>query len=235
MTSRDPLLTMPGRDSDVRYHYILPSFYRLLNHLKDTNRDFCVIFRTYGMDAKNVLRSTAHALQGNHPDITKRWDIPINLTPGKVKRFDDVNNIVMDFPERCNGVRNPAEVFQNEAQMYKKLSNLQGIHAFVDDFETWQNHQYDSTYGKPFWVDLDDKDTHHILFDDNIRVTDVDSIVDLRMRTGKYTAQDMEDVCLVQADLLRNISDQDYFVDKVIRCEENYEKMLRQHQSVVKS
>ena len=233
-TCEDSLLTMPGHhDSSTRYHYILPSFYKLLNYLQQEHRDFTIIFRTYGMDAKNVLRSIAHALKGNHPSIDTSWDISINFTPGKMKRFNDVGTIQMELPERVNGVFKPAEIIDNEAEMYRILSNFEGIHAFVDDFETWQNHKYESSYGKPFWIDLDDKKTHHILFDDNIRVTDVDSIVDLRMRTGHHTAKDMQEVCLVQADLLNNINNQDYFVNKVKLCEQNYEKFLHNHSSGV--
>ena len=228
----DELLTMRGsRDSRTRYHYILPSFYKLLTYLKQIGCAFSVIFRTYGMDANNVLKSTAYSLnEAAHPSIIEPWDININTKPGKIQRTP--GNIVLQMPSARNGEVKPAYELKNEREIYKLLSNLEGIHAFVDDFQTWQDHQYDAKHGKPFWLDLNDEDTHHIFFDDNIRVTDTDSIVDVRSLTDNdhgdepLTADVLEDVCLVQADLLANISNENNFIEKVKLCVQNYETLL---------
>ena len=61
------------------------------------------------------------------------------------------------------------------------LSSTEGLCGFVDDFKFWQDNTYHHTAGKPLWIDLSDTSVHHVIFDDNIRVTDDDSIVDVRV------------------------------------------------------
>jgi hypothetical protein len=112
----------------------------------------------------------------------------------------------------------------------------------VDDFNWWQSGGYSHVCGKPFWLDPYDPDVQHIFFDDNLRVTDVDSIVDVRLfdegsRSPGSTSGlarslaldeigELENVCLVQADLLACTSHVDYFRDKIRDCEKNYEAWL---------
>lgn len=40
--------------SQVLHHYILPSFFRLLQHLKETGCSFTLVFRTFGQDLPDV-------------------------------------------------------------------------------------------------------------------------------------------------------------------------------------
>ena len=120
------------------------------------------------------------------------------------------------------------------------MSSSEGVCGFVDDFKFWQENGYHHTSGKPLWIDLSDPSVHHVIFDDNIRVTDKDSIVDVRV-LDKSTGEDspsvwrslesdqierLEDVCLVQADLLQSTENEDYFIEKLLKCERNYDKLL---------
>ena len=45
MNDPDPKLTMLGKDGTL-YYYILPSFFALIQHLHNTNRDFSIVIRT---------------------------------------------------------------------------------------------------------------------------------------------------------------------------------------------
>ncbi|KAL8610265.1 hypothetical protein ACOMHN_038960 [Nucella lapillus] len=117
------------------------------------------------------------------------------------------------------------------------LCVCQGVSGYKDDFSYWQDSKYNHHTGKPLWVDPYDTQHHHIIFDDNFRALDEDSIVDVRVFSqeestrayslSKTQLSRLEDVCLVQADLLQSIEDRDYFLRKVELCEANYSRMLK--------
>lgn len=226
-------LVMEGSDGRP-YHYILPAFFQLIHHLHKEGRKFCVIIRTYGLDAPNVLACTDLTLKGNHPQFPEKLPIHVQPEPGKVFRTKSGKICFESYSEDSTG-KLQRETFTGEEEIYSMLSNQTGVSAFVDDFIYWQDSDYHHTAGKPVWIDPKDTNVHHIIFDDNIRTTEADSIVDLRlldqeMGTGRSLnleeTVDFENLCLVQADLLESICNVDYFVDKVKLCEENYSKYL---------
>ena len=218
----DPKLTMTGHDGKL-YHYILPAFFRLLDFLHETARDFAVIIRTYGMDAPNVLAATEYTLKGHHPSHTKPVPLPVHLQPGRVTRSNKGMTFELASGQKCS----------NESDIMAMLNSLTGVWGFVDDFTYWQRHDYHHTSGKPVWLDHAHPNVHHIFFDDNLRTMDIDSIVDLRVvEKGRGKSLDSEEmskfdnVLLVQADLLESTQNPDYFIDKVQLCESNYTKYL---------
>lgn len=224
-------LTMKGKDHGL-YHYILPSFFKLMYHLKKSGRDFAIIFRTYGLDAKNVLRSTEYTINGNHPQFPESLDMTVNTVPGTIYRSgnDDVTLRV------CTSTFDPYSftTYRNEREIYATLSKMEGICGFKDDFLHWQSHGYHYTAGKPLWIDPSDDSVHHIIFDDNMRTYEDDNIVDLRIFRGHHVSsvskaevKKYEDVFMVQSDLMASIEHEDYFINKVKLCEENYSKLLQ--------
>ena len=254
---------MRGEDGNL-YHYILPSFFKLLNFLHNTGREHSIIIRTYGLDAPNVLRAIEHTLLGNHPGFPQTIPHDVNLTPGKLSRTDGENFKceVIDTPmqdqgnrefyshysrRRSNEIRRASsvcaassDIHTIENEIYDMMCSVEGVCGFVDDFKYWQDHEYHHTSGKPLWLDLSDPTVHHVIFDDNIRVTDEDSIVDVRVleklsdsnspaiwkSLESHQIQKLEDVCLVQADLLQSTENEDYFIEKVLKCERNYDRLL---------
>ena len=228
----DSILTMTGKDGKL-YHYILPAVFQLIQHLHDTNRDFAIIVRTYGMDAPNVLKAIDHSLQGNHVDFPNLPSIKVNLEPGHIQRPEKG---LINMQIKQDGTEH---YLTDEKEMYHFLSQQTGVQAFVDDFLFWQNNSYSSECGKPFWLDTHDHSVQHIIFDDNIRLTDADSIVDLRVLRHSDHGQSYfssvllqntakhEDMCLVQADLLESTENINYFVEKVNACEKKYTQFLQ--------
>ena len=253
---------MKGEDGNL-YHYILPSFFKLLNFLHNTGREHSIIIRTYGLDAPNVLRAIEHTNRGNHPGFPQSIPQEVKLTPGRLTRYEGgsfkcevINNPIIRDQEkfrenysRCRSdqVRRSSsvcsassDVYNEENEIYEMMCSTDGVCGFVDDFKFWQDHDYHHTSGKPFWIDLSDPTVHHVIFDDNIRVTDEDSIVDVRVlqkpsereNPGVWSSleskqiQKLEDVCLVQADLLQSTENEDYFIEKILKCESNYGYLL---------
>ncbi|ESO83680.1 hypothetical protein LOTGIDRAFT_169160 [Lottia gigantea] len=230
--SRDQKLTMSGLDGK-RYHYVIPSFYKLIHFLKSKHRDFSIILRTYGLDAPNVLESMAYGLKGNHPGFSQSLNIPIHKRTGNIRRTND-GLIEMEL------LKSNGEILQkmnHERDMYRLFSRSEGIMAFKDDFQHWQNNSYSFSAGKPMWIDPTDASVHHIFFDDNFRSYEEDSIIDLRIfeddvpkRARSLTHDEVarfEEMCLVQADLLESIENEDYFINRLAECENSYSKFLK--------
>lgn len=225
---------MCGRDGKP-YHYILPSVYKLIYHLWESNRDFAIVIRTYGQDAPNVLTSLNYGLHGNHPSFSKSININVNMHPGTIKRRGDSIELFTS-----NGGQDVQQNLVYEKDIYRKLCNSQGISGYVDDFAFWQKHNYDHAAGKPFWVDLNDERHHHIFFDDNFRANDEDSIIDVRKFTRENPLEAvsmeheevarLENVFLVQANLLSSIEDEDYFIRMTNLCEQNFYTMFNSKQ-----
>ena len=228
----DTKLTMTGKDGNL-YHYILPSFFKLIQHLHSTKRDFAIVIRTYGLDAPNVLQCIDYSLQGHHPRFQETpLRYPVNPTPGSITRDDQRGKITLQHSQQGS-----AHTITSEQDIYRFLSQATGISGYVDDFTHWQNNQYNFMAAKPHWLDFHDPSTHHIFFDDNLRVTDEDSIVNVRVFPqgvdhSKAASLDreeitkLEDVCLVLADLIESTADMDYFIKKVQLCETNYKTYL---------
>ncbi|CAH1784210.1 unnamed protein product [Owenia fusiformis] len=219
-------LTMQSHNKT--YHYILPAFFHCMNYLQKAGREYTLIFRTYGIDTENVLRATEQTILGNHPQFDA-MDVKINMKPGQLKRVKNGFELY-----DCN-TKNGQRPLTSELEIYKKFTESSGVSGYVDDFTFWQENGYHHESGKPLWIDPNDHSIQQIIFDDNIRVSDVDSIVNLRLlnsRTGKSRSlsqketEIMEDSCLVQMDLLDGVSNQNYFIDKVKLCETNYDRFL---------
>lgn len=225
--------TVPGTKSN-RFHFILPSFYKLLNVLVEEKRDFTVIFRTFGSDAKSVLNSIKVAIACNMPFCQNldgllhrvSEDVYILRRETGSETFKFVSEDV-DRYEKC-------ECSKTDQEMYSEFTNMSGISAVQDDVEDWYHHNFDPTRGKPLWIDKSDLNTHHIFFDDNLRPGNADSIVNLRVRESTNSFRDVATVDeykfvntnIVPVVFSDAILDEDYFVKKVNFCEENYSEFL---------
>jgi len=231
----DKKLTMKGQD-DTLYHYLLPSFIGLIEYLHKENRDFSIIIRTYGLDADNVLSCLDYSLKGNHPLIEEPIPIKVNKIHGHVTRSEEDHiQFEVKSSTKDDGT-NITEIYANEKSICDMLNSNQGIYGFKDDFRFWQMNDYHHTAGKPFWIDPYNDEVHHIFFDDNIRVFDEDSIVNVRLvnsdgitsrNISLAEQKELENVCLVQSDLLASTADIEYFIKKVHLCEKKYSEYLK--------
>lgn len=228
----DPFLTMQGKDGKL-YHYILPSFYRLIERLHQNGRNFSIVIRTYGLDAPNVLQSMSRTLQGQHPEFPNALPIKVNLDPGKIIRRLDTITAQIGGESSSGSITSR---YRGDRAIYDLMCCSTGVSAYVDDFRYWQANDYRSNAGKPLWIDPSRTDVQHIFFDDNIRVTDSDSIVDVRVFDSptsqsarslpRQETTKFEDMCLVQADLLQSTSNADYFINKVEACEKKFDQYV---------
>ncbi|KAG8127906.1 hypothetical protein E2320_014786 [Naja naja] len=183
--------------------------------------------RTFGTDLPRVLQAVSCALEGQHPGFPALGGIslPVDLRLGKIRcsKKKVVLNHGAEQLSSDNGCR----------KMYAYFSSREGISGFQDHFEWWAKNNYSSQGGKPIWVDPQDSRVQHICIDDNIRLTDSDTIVHPQVFLGQgndsprtIPTSELYDICLVQTDLLEAIADVNYFCHCIKRCEENYESYL---------
>ena len=235
-STSDDLLTMPGKDGRP-YHYLLPAFLHLIQHLKQKGRDFAIIIRTYGADCPTVLAALKKTFQGGHPEFFNPIHVDVNTTPGEVRRGSGGRIQLERSLRHSNGLRIPrTEILSTERAIYTMLCAASGVSGYVDHFEYWQENDFHHQTSKPLWILPSEKKIHTIFFDDNIRAMEVDSIVDLRVLGEGDSVQGrsmtleesavFEDVCLVQADLLESIHNKQYFIDKLDICERNYDIVM---------
>ncbi|KAM8930800.1 uncharacterized protein RCH25_006775 [Pelodytes ibericus] len=223
----DELFTQIGEDRKG-YNWILPSFFRLIEGLHQQGRPFSVILRTFGTDLPLVLQAVDSAFKGRHPLLPELQNVPISVdqTPGKI-RCSKRDVVLTRGSDRIS-------TKAQEGAIYSYFSTLHGIGGFQDHFDWWARNSFSSAGGKPFWIEPNDGHTQHIIIDDNIRLSEEDTIVNCRTIVNKETGPEFRavptsevyNICLVQTDLLRAIAEEDYFLDCVGRCEANYESYL---------
>ncbi|XP_051777126.1 uncharacterized protein si:dkey-32e6.3 isoform X2 [Erpetoichthys calabaricus] len=153
--------------------------------------------------------------------------VSLTITPGRIRCSK--NNVKL--------TRGNDKVISrgDDRRLYQYFSSLQGIGGFQDHFDWWVRNSFSSLGGKPVWIDPYDPDVQHIFIDDNIRLNDADTIVNPKVFIDKEShltrtapTSEFYNVNLVQTDLLMAISNQNYFIDCIRACEENYEKYLQE-------
>lgn len=236
------VMTVPGTKS-CRYHFIIPAFYTLLRHLVEEGREFAVIFRTYGNDVQSVLKSIRSAINHAMPFCDTLESLAEDIGDDIYSLKRDQSNSKMFTMHRKRNERTGVCDNDNESchvlsdnEMYTWFTEVNGIVGIKDNVEDWYQNNFDSSKGKPLWVDHNDPNVHHIFFDDNIRPGSHDSILNLRLRDkssgNEFRVVDkadeylFKDVNLVPVNFTEAILDENYFVEKMCLCEENYSKRL---------
>ena len=221
----------------VSYHCIVPSFYKLLDHLIESNREYSIVFRTFGADGQIVLQAARDFIRGrcaknpqdNHAsnvceEPVQSPKIDVIFSAREIKRSKD--QICLKIPGDV--------VYSNLRDIYSYLSHTTGIQLITDDYLWWKAQHFTSSAAKPLLVDPCDKSVHQIMFDDNFRIWEPeDSIVDVLLaKEGSFYSVDptaFDEICVVKADLYQSICNANYFIDKIGLCEKNYGKFVSEH------
>ena len=225
---------------------IFVSFLNLIHHLHKTNREFVIVFRSYGADTEAVLETLK---QTRHIPEEIRENIVTSC--GSIERRGD--QVVMTWPSQ-SGEDPTTMTGHSDKQMYDHISKARGIYGLRDDFEHWRAQSYHWCSGKPFWVHLGDTKHHHIFFDDRIRRDKRSCIVDVRFVSDRDVDGTMHqkepvisnnpsvghscnesvdgqvtditrlaapelDPFLVQVDLLEAINNEKYYIEQLQMCE----------------
>ncbi|KAK5894155.1 hypothetical protein CesoFtcFv8_010876 [Champsocephalus esox] len=228
-TKGDKELSVKGEGGHL-YHWILPSFFQLLTDLVQEAQEFAIVFRSFGNDLPRVLSAVSRALtEGAHPlfpDLPQ-LKLSVNMTTGKIRCSR--KGMVLSRAEEHLSSRD------GERGLYQYFSSAKGLGGFQDHFDWWSSNGSSIRGGKPLWVDPFDQHVQHIFIDDNIRQDDEHTIIQPKVflepggaDTRTACTSELYDITLVQTDLLKAISQQNYFTQRVHICLENYERNLQQ-------
>ncbi|CAF0922408.1 unnamed protein product [Brachionus calyciflorus] len=237
-----PPNTIPAGDpsNTSLYHLILPEFFDMIRRLQKEKRQFSIILRTMGIDSQNFLDTIRPIMEGKHRDFCDIEPIKINANIGHIKR-DKNDQIILQMD---------GETFETEEKIYEKINSLEGINAIRDDFAYWQENNYECYSAKPLWINLNDQNNHHIIFDDNIRLDSIDDcIVNIRLNNhysqneyinldfGSYNLFKFSSI--LQPNLiellnphLKNDSTKNYYYEMIKTAEKKYEILLQERKKI---
>jgi len=218
----------------IWYHYIIPSFWKLLASLSDEGRDFAIVVRTYGTDGPEIAKAIAAFAQGKHPEYPDGCPavLPVDPASGSLKRSDDGIQLVFD---QAN-----SSTLHDEVQIYKYLTALKGTFTCRDDYHFWAGKKFAALSGKPLWfpktlAERKSSEAQHIFFDDNFRVSSPEnSILDARVVESVGNEWESKGSCdpglaaiagcMVQAALHESTTNLEYFTEQVRSCEKLWEQ-----------
>ncbi|TSM04854.1 hypothetical protein Baya_7739 [Bagarius yarrelli] len=222
-------LSVKGEDGKL-YHWILPAFFQMLLDLTSQRIEFSILFRTFGTDLPRLLKVVQQALEhGTHPlfSLLPELKLSVNTAPGQIRC--NAKGVILTHGEERLSTQD------GERNLYWYLSSSQGLCGFQDHFNWWARNAYSIVGGKPLWIDPFDSLIQHIFIDDKICQNNDDTIVHPKVfldpessATRTASTSELYDLCLIQTDLLRAISEPSYFTERIRICMENYERNLAQ-------
>lgn len=190
-------------------NFIFPSFLNLINKAKEQNIQFCIILRTFGSDLDIVASSITEAF----PD--EAFTAKGYFQEGKLYLTTETSEIVLNDMQ--------------EAYLYFKSHRHIAIQ---DNWDEWNEHQESIEYAKRFPMDLDEKETLSLFFDDNILVdgdTDSNIVAPINIKTYEFYSipQLIDQKILFRVDTFEAIMDDNYFIDLINQSLENSGKSFR--------
>ncbi|KAF3860006.1 hypothetical protein F7725_000261 [Dissostichus mawsoni] len=180
------------------YHWILPSFFQLLTDLVHEGQEFAIVFRSFGNDLPRVLSAVSRA-----------------LTEGAHPLFPDLPQLKLSVNMTTGKIRCSRKgIVLSRAEEH--LSSRDGERGLYQ----WSSNGSSIRGGSRY---------------DNIRQDDEHTIIQPKVflepggaDTRTACTSELYDITLVQTDLLKAISQQNYFTQRVHICLENYERNLQQ-------
>lgn len=177
------------RAAQTQKTLVFPSFYRLLDHLKENQIGYTLVFRTFGGDIKEVA-----------DELNQRMGM------GFLNHFYlfDKGSFKSKDGEGLN--------------FYECIKNASHHIAVQDDWNWWFKHHENYQYGKAFPVDFGDPSRKSLFFDDNARINqdhpEYNIVAPFSISEGKaLTPGEMiEKKYLFPVDPIEALCDEDYFV-----------------------
>jgi hypothetical protein len=197
---------------DNRYHFIIPSFFKLLDYLFSEevtqNIEWKIVFRSFGDDIDDVIVEINSYLSQYHPFHT----IDRQKQSGEFKRVGPTQyDLILTMKS--------GEVIEGVQQINTYLLNMLDSHNFFvirDDYPWWNSNMESDHSGKLLLLQPNIK---QIFIDDNIE-RDRAHIVDVRnldtFEPIPFT--ETKDRILIKAEPYLAIIDENYFVDIVKRA-----------------
>lgn len=185
---------------------VFSSFYSLLDDLDQKGISYSIILRSYGEEIFNVRDE----IDTVHKKIFSQWGL---FREGKLILEND-------------------EPIENSFAIYHQLRRI-GHTAIHDDWKYWNGHDMSVRYGKPFYIDREDRETLPIFFDDNIRVDDLakNIIAPVDIATGELIPVEelINSGQAVPVQTLNAILDTNYYINYVKKALDQHAQENKRH------
>ncbi|KAL9650366.1 hypothetical protein ABK040_016433 [Willaertia magna] len=246
-----------NQENEIQYVNIVPAFFELLLELYKRKRDFEILLRTFGTleDISSVVNEINLFCEGKHLDFPlndekqieffKQKKILINSKNGMngcmYRNSNDSCNLILnslEFRKEMKDFKSISEMtFDNNEiilegfdKVYKNIINTNQSRVLRDFYEWWHVTNESCIGGKVFLVDIEEKNTFQIFFDDNVCVNPefpIKGIIDLRnAKTGKPLDQEKYlNIFTVNAYALDFIRNPKYYIEKLDKAEENWKNL----------
>jgi len=220
--------------------FLIPSFYRLILNLHEQERNFRIIFRTFGVALPEVIQEFNTFCEGGHPSFPQT---PPNLRRRTVRMPSDTGQWYRDnaglhlaLCSRHDSGANCLTVAHGDAESHAHMNRKLFCPeepcmtlALKDYHEYWKKSGEADDAGKPLLISQTfSSDTpHHMFFDDNIE-RHRSHIVDARCaETGQpLPFSETQGIHLIRAEPISAIEDPDYFIKLVVDAEAALEAQL---------
>lgn len=181
--------------------HIFPSFFRLMNELDQKEVSYTLFLRSYGKEVFEVK----------------------NEINAKLNQLFQVEGQFRGGILYING----EEPLTNPQEIYSFFTSKK--HAAIhDDWPYWMKGEMFAQYGKPFYIDLEDRNTLALFFDDNIKVDSFEKniIAPLHSQTGDVISIPtlLKSKQMIFVDTLEAIVNENYFIERI-------QESLQEHQN----
>ncbi len=177
--------------------YLIPSFVKLLQTLKEQEVAFRIILRTYGSDIRTgkITQKIEKILDG------ERFTYQGNFQSGNLK---------------IKGLK----TMKKTDEIYRFFRDTHGHVAIQDHWKVWSDDQERGRSGKPFIFDPNDSEVISMFFDDNVNpdpYSEYNIIRPLPLNKEPDCYAPYYNRNIFKADTLEAIINPDYYVDMVLK------------------
>lgn len=190
MKKKLALIKQDKADQDV-----FPSFYVMLEKLRQMNIPFTIILRTFGTDLQKVVQEIEeHPLGLKFSNSAKFHGGNFTLNGKKtIKKVDEVFNLFLNSNEHF---------------------------AVQDEWSTWNQDGERSRSGKPFIYDITRKakiKNLSLFFDDNITGKEMDIVRPCEISNNNFLTGDLLNKLLFPVNTKEALLNENYFIEKIIQ------------------
>ncbi len=191
-------------DSNTVNFSVFPSFYRMVDKLREMNVSFSIILRTFGGDLPEVTAEI-----GSHPSgvkFTRRG------------KFEE-SKLKFEGEQALEKAEDIFDLFLNSQEHF----------AVNDDWFTWNNNREVGQSGKPFWFDGSANNGTNsgrvkslsLFFDDNITGKEQDIVRPCEISGVDVSSEALCGKLIFPVNTKDAILDDNYYIDRVVQALEN--------------
>ncbi|MFI0435668.1 MAG: hypothetical protein ACH350_08105 [Parachlamydiaceae bacterium] len=188
----------------LRDVHIFPAFYRLIAELDRRGISYTLFLRSFGREVFEIKEEM-------NATLSQRFEVEGMFRQGVL-------------------YLNGQEPIETAEEIYAFFSSKK--HAAIhDDWHYWMKGEMYAEYGKPFYLDLEDRNTLALFFDDNIKVDSFEKniIGPLSRSTGESLSISslLKSNQMIFVDTIEAILNENYFIEKIDQALQEHQKSCK--------